>query len=182
MENVKPSAASVAIKWALFNVLLSIVLIYVYHSMAVAELSKIRYLSFIPFIIFLLLAQKEFRDKLGGFMTYGQGFVAGLLFAVFAGILGAIFWYIFYRILTPSAYDQMLIETRSQLDLKKTPSDQADAVIDFYRKYGGIVFPFFAVLGSTFFGAIFSLIGAAIFKKERSVLDIEQANNYSDPS
>ncbi|MDF2432794.1 MAG: hypothetical protein JWP44_2425 [Mucilaginibacter sp.] len=183
MENVKPSASKVAFKWAIINFIASVVITYAFQFLNVDQTSSVKYLSFIPFIAFLFLTQKEYRDQLGGFISFGEGFVSGLLFSVFTGILGAIFIYIYYQYLSPQVYEQILSSTQAQLQAKGSLSaDQIDKAMSVSRKYG----PLFAAIGAVIFspiiGAIIALIGAAIFKKERSLLDIESTESYSDPA
>ena len=181
MDNIKKTnSAQVAFKWTLIYVVTSIVLIYVYQFLNISVLSPIRYITNIPFIAFMFLAQKERRDELGGFITFGDGFVTGLLYAVFAGILISIFTYIYYAILSPQVWQQFLDLEREALNQKNLSDDQIDAGLKFA---GNVVFTSIGVLiGTPIIGAIISLIGAAIFKKEKSILDIERdASNYSDP-
>lgn len=183
MENVKPTSSSVAIKWAVFNILTSIVITYAFQLSNINQSSPIRYVSFIPFIAFLLLAQKDYRERLGGFMTFGEGFLAGFLFSVFAGLFSAVFIYIYLGYLSPGMFEQSMKEAQANMEAKGSlSSEQIEAAMNISRKYGVILATVGTIFATAFTGAIISLIGAAIFKKERSILDIEQANHYSDPA
>jgi len=77
-------------------------------------------------------------------------------------------------------WQQFLDLEREALKQKNLSDDQIDAGLKFA---GNVVFTSIGVLiGTPIIGAIISLIGAAIFKKEKSILDIERdASNYSDP-
>jgi len=184
MENAKPTASSVAIKWALFNFLTGVIVTYAFQFSGIGQNSPIRYVAFLPFIVFLLLTQKDFRERLGGYMTYGEGFLSGFLFAVFAGIFSAIFIYIYLGILSPDVFQQSLTEAQKNLEAKgNLSSEQIESAMNISRKYGVIFATVGTLISIPFMGAIISLIGAAIFKKERSALDIAEANsNYSDPA
>ena len=183
MENVKPSSASVAIKWAVFNILTGIVVTYAFQFSGIDQSSPIRYVSFLPFIAFLLLAQKEYRERLGGFMTFGEGFMPGFLFAVFAGLFSAVFIYVYLGILSPHVFEASMVDAQAKMEAKGTmSSEQIETAMSISRKYGVLLAAVGTVFVTAIMGAIIALIGAAIFKKERSVLDIEQANNYSDPA
>ncbi|MEO6632709.1 MAG: DUF4199 domain-containing protein [Mucilaginibacter sp.] len=180
METNKPSQSSVAFKWAIFSFLTSIIITYGFEFAGVSQTSPLKYLGLIPYIAFLFLAQKEYRDKIGGFMTYGQGFMTGFLFAIYSGIFSAVFIFIYYKFLSPAVYEELLKGMRDQMISKGTPEETVDSVLGIT---GSITFLTIATLiGGIISGTIISLIGAAIFKKERSVLDIEQSNNYSDPA
>ncbi|MDB4918939.1 DUF4199 domain-containing protein [Mucilaginibacter sp.] len=182
MENVKPSSTNLAFKWAIINVLTSIVITYAFQFLNIDQNSPARYLAFIPFIVFLLMAQKEYRDQLGGFLTYGEGFMGGFLFSIFAGLLGAIFIYVYLTFLSPQVFEQSLADAQTKMESKGLSSEQVDSAMAITKKYGTLFGAIGAVIGSIFIGAIIALIGAAIFKKERSILDIEQSSdNYTDP-
>ena len=56
---------------------------------------------------------------------------------------------------------------------KGAPSDVAEKASDFMGKYGTILIAFGALIGDIVVGVIIGLIGAAIFKKERSAYDPE---------
>ena len=184
MESTAPTPSKVAIKWAVINVLASIVLTYVFQFLNLALDSPIRYISYVVFIGLLLLGQKEFRDQLGGFITFGQAFVEGLLFSVFSGIMMCIFTYVYFAILSPAAWEQVLSAQQTKLEAAGTLSaEQVETAMGVTRKYGVLISAVFIVIGTPIMGAIIALIGAAIFKKERSILDIEQSNdNYTDPA
>jgi hypothetical protein len=180
METTKPSSSGIAFKWAVINVITSIIITYIFQLMGTGIQAPARYLAYIPFIAFLCLGQKEYRDKLSGFMTYGEGFVEGLLYGVFSGIMMAIFIYVYYSFLYPQAIDQIVAAARDSMVAKGTPSDQMDTALDVTRKYGAI----FALVGALFvtpiFAMIIALITAAIFKKEPTIQDIE--NRQTDPT
>lgn len=183
MENVAPSPSSVAIKWALIAFLVSVVITYAIQLLGLDINSPVKYISNVLFIAFLILSQKEFRDKLGGFITFGQAFLEGFLLSVFYGLMIAIFSYVYFTILSPAVWQQTLELQQKGLEAKGSMSaEQIETTMDITRKYGVIIAVVFIAILTPVFGAIISLIGAAIFKKERSVLDIDQNNNYSNPA
>ena len=95
----------------------------------------------------------------------------------------AIFSYVYFTILSPAAWQQTLELQQKGLEAKGTMSaEQIETTMDITRKYGVIIAVVFIAILTPIFGAIISLIGAAIFKKERSPLDFVQDNNYSDPA
>lgn len=175
MEQPKPNPNGVAIKWTLINVLASIVLTYVFQFVNIGITSPLRYIAWLPFLAFLLLAQKEYRDQLGGYMKFGEGFSIGWRYAVFCGLIMAVFIYLYYAILSPEMYTKMLESQRDAMAAKGLSSDQVDQGMAFMNKMGMFIIVLGTVFGTAIFGIIFGLIGAAIFKKERSVFDTEPA-------
>ncbi|ASU34484.1 DUF4199 domain-containing protein [Mucilaginibacter xinganensis] len=185
MESITtPTPSKVALKWALIGVLASIVLTYVYQFLNIDANSPVKYVNYLFFILFLILSQKEFRDQLGGFVTFGQAFVEGLLFSVFYGIMVAIFTYIYFSFLSPSVWEQALAASQQKLEAGGNLSaEQIESAMNITRKYGVIIATVGIIIGTPIMGAIVALIGAAIFKKERSLFDMEQSdNNYTDPA
>jgi len=174
MENSKPNSTNVAFKWALISFVVGIVFMYLWQFMNVPQTSPIKWIGYVAFIAFLLLAQKEFRDQLGGFISFGDAFLAGFLFSVFAGILSAIFIYVYYSYLSPQVYQQVLDAQRAAMEAKNMPSDQVDQGMKIMNNYGIIITTGMVVVLTPIIGAVIALIGAAIFKKERSILDIER--------
>ena len=91
METKKVSSSGIAVKWSLIYLVTSIVITYLFQSLNTDPESPVKYISFLPFIAFLFLTQKECRDSLGGYMDFGKGFTVGFLFAIISGVLVAIF-------------------------------------------------------------------------------------------
>ena len=174
------NSTKVATKWALIYTITAIVLTYAFEFLNADPNSATKYITYIPFIIFLLLTQKEYRDIRGGYLTFGEGFSSGFRYSLFAGLLLAVFSYIYLTILSPGVWQKILETTRTQLEDKNMSADQIDKAMQITSKYGPIFGAFGAAVLYAIFGAIFSLIGAAIMKKERSPFDI--ANQAIDPN
>ena len=174
-----PNPTKVATKWALINALAAIIIIYAMYFLNVPIKSPIQYVSYVFFIAFLFLSQKEFKDQLGGFITFGQAFSTGFRYAVFTGLLTAVFIYLYYAILNPEAYEKILEITQTSMEEQNSPSSQIEKTMDIMHTWGPLISAFGIAVGSAIMGAIVSLITAAIIKKERSPFDI--AENAVDP-
>jgi hypothetical protein len=183
MENVKQSSTNVSAKWAVIYVITSIVITYTFQFLNIDQSSSARYLAYIPFIVFLLLAQKEYKDQLGGFVTFGKSFMAGFIYSVIAGVILAVFVYIYLGILSPQVLEQSLASQHDKLVENGMSSEQIEQATEMGRKYGAIFGGVAVLFFTPITGAIIALIGAAIFKKERSILDIEQNSDANtDPA
>jgi len=169
----------VATKWALILVVTAIVLTYAIQFANLDPNSPIKYLTYIPFIAFLILAQKEYKDQLGGYISFGDAFSTGFRYAVFSGLMMAVFIYLYLAILSPEVFDKALEVSRASM-ADKMPADQVDKSMDIAKKWGPLFGAFGVAIAYAIFGAIVSLIGAAIFKKERSPYDV--ANDAIDPA
>jgi len=178
METQNPT--KVATKWAVIYTLTAIVITYAFEFLNVDPQSPAKYCTYIPFIIFMLLAQKEYKDIKGGYLTFGEGFSSGFRYALFAGLLLAVFTYLYLAVLSPGVWQKILETTRTQLEDKNMPAEQIDKAMQITSKYGPIFGAFGSAVSYAIFGAVLSLIGAAIMKKERSPFDI--ANQAIDPN
>jgi hypothetical protein len=177
---LKQNATKIATKWAFIYLITAIVITYACQFLNVPSDSGLKYLSFIPFIAFLLMAQKEYRDELGGYISFGDAFSSGFRYSVFSGLLLAVFTYLYLTILSPDVYAKSLDASRAQMEAKNLSSAQIDQGMEIAKKWGPLIGSFFIAIMYAIVGAIIALIGAAIFKKERSPFDI--AENAIDPT
>ncbi len=180
IKPVKNNPTKVATKWALINALTAIVITYAFEFLNIDPNSPLKYLSYIPFIIFLFITQKEFKDEIGGFITFGEGFSAGFRYALFTGLVIAVFVYLYCAILSPAVFDKALEASRAKMEAQNMSSDQIERGMSIAKKWGPLMGAFGTAVVYPIIGALISLIGAAIFKKERSAYDIVE--NAVDPT
>lgn len=174
-----PNPTKVATKWALISTGVSIVLTFVYQYLNIAQDSPARYLSFLPFIAFIVMAQLEYKALLGGSLTYGKAFSTGFRVALFGGILAAIFMFIYVSYINTEFITQALEAQRAKFVEKGMSDEQIDQAMAMTSKMmGPAMFSFWAAVGSAFMGAIISLITAAIVKKDPSPFD---ASDFESP-
>src|SRR5476651_1674124 len=145
---VKPNATKVATKWALIYTAAAIVITYALQFLNIDQDSGWKYISFLFFIGFLVLTQKEFRDELGGYISYGDAFSAGMRYSIFAGLLVAVFTYLYYSILSPQMFDKMLDVIQQKMAAQNAPDNVVEKTMSIYRSWGKVIFPFFAAIGS----------------------------------
>lgn len=174
METAKPSQAGTAIKWAIIYLIASIALTYILQLLKFDLTSPTKYLNYLIFIAFLLLTQTDYRKQLGGFLTFGEGFMSGFLYSIFSGIFSALFVYVYLSFLNPQAFEQIIKTAQDQMETQGLSSDQIERGIDFTRKFGVLFGSVGALFGLIIIGAVIALIGAAIFKKERTIRDLER--------
>ena len=81
----------------------------------------------------------------------------------------AVFTCINYTFISPGEYAQVLTTQKEKLDAQGSlSSEQIDQAMEFTKKYGVIITVVSFIIVTPILGAIISLIGVAIFKKERS--------------
>ncbi len=120
----------------------------------------------------MILAQKEFKDAQGGFITFGTAFSTGFRYALFTGLMMAVFMYVYYSYLSPEMYEKIADVTEQALEKQEMSSSQMEKTMSMTREWGPLFSAFGMAVGSAIIGAIISLITSAIIKKERSPYDI----------
>ncbi len=118
---------------------------------------------------FIVLAVRQHRDQeLGGGITFGRSFYVGFIVILVAGILSAIWGYVFFAFIEPDLIDQMMeMQKEVMMDQQGMSASDADKAMEM-----GAMFMspgFFAIVGllsTLFVGAIISLIVAAVMKNE----------------
>ncbi len=174
------SSNKVSVKWSLFYVIVSIILIYVYQFLNIDQTSGIKYIAYIPYIGFMLLAQKEYKEQLGGFMTFGEGFMTGFKYTIITAVLIALFMYLYWTILSPQVYRQLMDASKAKLEEKGNLTDDQINTALSYTTAG--LMSVIILISSLVMGTIISLIGAAIFKKDRPSFLAQEPTNYVDPA
>ncbi len=171
MESITPNATKIATKWALIYTVTAIVLTYGVEMLNLDPNSAVKYLTYLPFIGFLVLAQKEFKDSLGGYLTFGQGFNAGFKYSLFSGFLLAIFFFVYLAYLNPGALDKAIEQQNAAMVEKNATQEQMDMAAEMTKKHGAWIGALAVAITNLIFGCVLSLISAAILKKERSPFD-----------
>lgn len=124
-------------------------------------------LSYVPFFLAIVYVQSNHKKELGGYMTFNRGFSAGFKVAAYAGLLLFLVQVIYYFV-DKSATDELLSAAIEQAD----GDEQKIKGVEMMRPYMGLFVGFGTAITYTIIGLVASLIGAAVFKKERP-LDID---------
>jgi hypothetical protein len=136
--------------------------------------SPIAYIGFIILLGGMIWGTLQYKNNVqNGFMSYGQAFVSGMLIAVIAGLVSAIYTYLFYAFFDPAAHTKMvetaMEQSRAKLAEKGMSDEQMESAISISKMFmSPIVMSIFAFIGSAFVGTILSLITAIFIKKEDS--------------
>ncbi len=111
----------------------------------------------------IVMAIKFHRDsELGGFISFGRGFYTGFLTSLVMGVIGAIWTYVFFTFVAPETLDLM---TQGAMD--NMSEEEAEAAGDMMGMFmSPVFFSIVMVIGALIMGSIFSLIAAAIMKKD----------------
>ncbi len=167
--NEEPSVARVALKWGAILGVVSIVFSLVLFMTNTVGNTSIGSISYLFTIGALILAMREFRTLNGGFMRYGQGLSLGALTAGISGLLSSIFSVFYMTVIDTGVMDRMIETQRDKAEASGLSDEQIDAQMKIVEMFQspGLLFVF-GVIGSIFMGFLFSLVIAAIMKKEKT--------------
>jgi len=114
--------------------------------------------------VVLFLYRKEY---LGGSMTYSQSLGMGTLIMVVAGIISAIYMFIFMKYLDPD-FIKLIVQVQEEEMLKRGMDEAAiEQAMEFTSKMRSVgVMTIMSFLSTAFMGFIFSLIISIFLKKE----------------
>jgi hypothetical protein len=138
------------------------------------SLSKsLGYISYIIIIVGLYLGIKKFREnEPSGAIKYTKALGVGVLICVFTGFIGSVFTYLQFRFIDPDMITKILEMSEEKLLEKGLSEDIIEMQSQFMAK---LMTPGFMALASfisyIFMGTIFSLIIAAILKKEPNPME-----------
>ncbi len=181
METIAaPSTARVALRFGLYISLASIILFVVLQLTGLADgtnttvgtISSIITLLILP-VAGIVMAIKYFREENGNFISYGQGMGLGTLTCAVYGIISGLFTLIYLKFIDDSSLKKGLELARTQME----EQGRSDAEIDKAMEMSSMFMkPEILFFGNVFFmlilGLIYSLIIAAIMKKDREILEV----------
>ncbi|MBW2938135.1 DUF4199 domain-containing protein [Aureisphaera sp. CAU 1614] len=172
MDNQKASLKKIALNYGLLLGLASIALSVITYVMGV-HLERPWWASVIGIIIMAALivyGLKAFKQDNEGFLSLGEAIKVGLAISVIAGILGAVYNYVFVTVIEPDFVAQMMEITREQM-IEQNPTmteEQMEMGLSITEKFmsPGIMSAM-AIIFTLFLGFIISLISGLIMKQNR---------------
>ena len=127
------------------------------------------YISILIIIVGLILGIKAFRDdSRGGLMSYGQGVGAGTIIGLYAGIIGAIFTFLLYKVIDPDLMGKLLTFTEENLvESGRVPEEMIEQTMEIQKKFmTPWIMSVMSIINYVFFGVVVSLIASIFLKKE----------------
>ena len=124
------------------------------------------------FIVVIYFSIRIYRDQLSeGRIEFGKAFTIGFLTALVMGIIGAFYTYIEYKYLSPGLIEEMMILMEERLINKGISDDQIEMQSQLMEQILGPGLMAFGILfSSAFWGALISLLLAAVLKRQRNPL------------
>jgi hypothetical protein len=172
METPTASVKKIALPYGLLLALSSIVVSVIVYVLGMTYeqpwwQSALNILAMLGFIIYGI---KAFKMDNEGYLSLGEALKMGLAIALVAGLIGAVFSYLFVTVIEPDFAVNMLEATRVKMieDNPNMTQEQMDMAIGISEKMMGPgVIIAFSIIGSLFIGFIISLITGLIMKNNR---------------
>jgi len=167
MEEKQPSVAANALNYGLITGAVLIVyslLLYIANLYLNKSLGYIAYLFLLGGMIWGTL---EYRKKAeNGCMTYGQAFSSCFLIGLFAGVLATIFMFFYAKYINPGIVNEIIEQSRQQLQARNLTDDQIDAGLEMTRKFTTpVMMTIWVLVMYAIISAILGLIAAIFLKK-----------------
>ncbi len=169
MDEQQVSPMQIALKWGGYAGIALIIfdlVLYVLGMKSASGGNPIQYLGFVIFIAFVVMSIKSYAES-NGYMSYGQGLGTGVLTSLIAGVIVAIYSYLFMTLIAPEFMEGALDAVKDQWEAQ----GMSDAEIEQAEGYAGMfmtpgVLTISALLMYTVLGLVISLIASAVLKRD----------------
>lgn len=163
---------STAIKWGAISGGVGVVLTMIFYNMGLMQpggsaingvITTLAVIGIGLAIVYLGL--KEYRNANSGQLTLGRGIVWALGYGVIAGIIGAIFSYIFFSFLAPDFITETLELQMAQMEEQGMGEEEMEVAADYTEMFmSPAVFAFFGFVGQIFYALIQGLVASLALK------------------
>ncbi len=172
MDTQKASVKKIALNYGLLLGLASILLSVVTYVMGV-HLERPWWASLLGIgimVLFIIYGLKAFKSENEGFLSLGEAIKVGLAISLIAGIVSAVYNYVFVSFIEPDFVNQIMEMTQQNM-IEQNPEmteEQMEMGLSISRKMmtPGIMSAM-AVIFTLFIGFIVSLISGLVMKQNR---------------
>jgi len=166
------STARTALKYGILTSVVFMIYTTIVNVSGLAQNNILAFLSYLILIVGIILGMKEFRITNKGFMGYGEGLGLGSLLSGIFGFFSSMFTMFYTKFIDPTIITRTLEKARADAEAKGMDDAQIDKLMEVSQKMSspGIMFAA-GVFGFLFIGFIFSLIIAAVLRREKPVFE-----------
>jgi hypothetical protein len=167
----KPRSVSMNALW--FGVITGAVLILYSLLLFLAGMHTNKYLGWVGYVILIggmVWGTLEYRKKyLGGFMPYGKAFISCFMTGLYAGIILAVYMFVFSKFIHPGLVQEMLdISRQAMYESNANMTDeQVEQALAISAKFmTPVMMAIWTFVGYIIASAIIGLLAAIFLKKE----------------
>lgn len=171
-KSEQPSTAKIALKWGAIlgvaNILFSTVLM-ITDQVQNRSLGAVVYLLI---IVGLVLAMRDYKQQNEHYMSYGEGLGLGALTSAVTGFLSSTYSMIYLTFIDPAFMQRTMDKLRDQYEEQGMDDAQVERIMEMSQRFQspGILF-IFGILGTILMGVIFSLVIAAVLRRNKPVFE-----------
>jgi hypothetical protein len=171
-QSSEPSTTSVGLRYGLIGGIV-IGAISILLVMLEKESSGASWLSLPVSIAMLVLAMQNYKQACGGYMPFGKGMGVGVAASGVSSLVSALISIFYTQIIDPEAVTRQLERAREKMEAQGMSDEIISQSMEMAQNFArpAIALPLAVVLG-IFFGAILSLIVAAILQKKRNEFEL----------
>ncbi len=152
----------------MYGLVTGIVMIVIYLVLYISGLAfkpGMQYISYIPMLIGLILNANAYAKANDGFVTFGNVFSSCFKACALITIL-LLVWSFISTFIFPEMMDKGMEMARQSMSDRGMSDDKIEQSMEWTRKYFKLFMVAGVIFGTMFWGAILSLIAAAIPKKK----------------
>jgi uncharacterized membrane protein YciS (DUF1049 family) len=148
------------------GVVLVIVQMVLYLTGLAFKGSAMQYVSQLPFLIGIIMNAMAFSKANDEFVSFGNVFGSGFRMSMIVALI-VLAWSVIALFALPGMKEKALDMAREEMMKKsKISEEQVELSLNMMKKYWNVFMTAGVIFSNIFWGAIFSLIGAAVAKKK----------------
>jgi hypothetical protein len=133
-----------------------------------------QWLGYAIMIVGLILNAQAFSKANAADITFGQAFSSGFKASAIMAIVMFV-WSFILPLVFPGIYERMMEKAQEQMSQEsKMTEEQIEAAMGYTKKFFGLLIHAGALFGTLIAGLLFSLIAAAIAKKNLRRIQLDQ--------
>lgn len=158
-----------AIKFGIIGGLASILVSITLYLANLHFESWARWISTLVLFLAVILGTKAIAEaNKGKIISFGSLFKGGMLITVLITVFSISYFFVYLNFIEPDFTEKVLDISRAQMAEKGLGEEQIERAIVMTKKFVSPgMMALFAIIGTLIFGAIASLIGAALYKNEK---------------
>ncbi len=176
MEKTK-SAFNTALKYAIIFGLIGFIWGVIVYAAHLYLESWVQWVGLVLMLVGLIAVVRERKNKdLGGYITFGQAFSVGFVFCMLLAGISVITNLLMTQVIAPDMMAEVLKYSEQKMIDKGMSDEQIQMAMKYTKMFTTpLMQAVWIIVVTAFFGAILSLIVAAIFKKENPNLQSPRA-------
>ena len=148
------------------GVVLVIIQMVLYLTGLAFKSSAMQYVSQVPFLIGIIMNAMAFSKANDEYVTFGNVFGSGFRMSMIVALV-VLAWSVIALFALPGMKEKAMEMAREEMMKKsKITDEQVEMSLTMMRKYWNVFMTAGVIFSNIFWGAIFSLIGAAVAKKK----------------